>query len=462
MSIDPRDLEASLEAGLAKHGVPGASIAVAHEDTVITAAGGVTNVDTGVPVTPDTVMHIGSITKVINATLVMQLVDEGRIALDEPVIRYLPELRLKDEAALRQITVKMLLNHTSGIDGSWLPDYGHDEETLDKAIARYAQLGQLFAPGTEWSYCNVAPVIAGYLVQRLRGKSWYGLVRERIFEPLRMDHAVTLPEEALLFRAAVGHYLDRESGALHRTSFAFGPLSFGPAGTTLMMSARELITFAQLHMAEGVACNGARILSARSTHAMQQQTVDNRGKGYTWDLDMGIGWTLPEPGLLHHAGGGPGVVSVLYVDPAKQWAAAILTNAAHGWGLANELMTPWLAALRWSKPVGTLAVKKDPVGVQEIDTERYIGTYEDVLTRFTVSAGASGLELSRQKKFGDCESVSTEPSPPASLTPLGNDQFLLETAGDLPEAARIVAFRNRDAAGRMRHLGTGGLHLRVS
>jgi hypothetical protein len=85
-----------------------------------------------------------------------------------------------------------------------------------------------------------------------------------------------------------------------------------------------------------------------------------------------------------------------------------------------------------------------------------------VLTRFTVSAGASGLELSRQKKFGDCESVSTEPSPPASLTPLGNDQFLLETAGDLPEAARIVAFRNRDAAGRMRHLGTGGLHLRVS
>jgi len=70
--------------------------------------------------------------------------------------RYLPDLRLGEHTAQKQITVRMLLNHTSGIDGELLPDKGHDEETIEKGITRFAELGQLFAPGTEFSYCNAA------------------------------------------------------------------------------------------------------------------------------------------------------------------------------------------------------------------------------------------------------------------------------------------------------------------
>src|SRR5207248_3576195 len=97
-----------------------------HDGEVTFVAAGVTNVTTRVELTPQTVMHIGSIAKLFNATVVMQLVDEGQIDLDGPVLRYLPDLRLKDSKALQEITVKMLLNHTSGIDGEGLPDYGHD------------------------------------------------------------------------------------------------------------------------------------------------------------------------------------------------------------------------------------------------------------------------------------------------------------------------------------------------
>jgi len=82
-------------------------------------AAGVTNSTTGVEITPDTVLHIGSITKVLTATLVMQLVDEGRVQLDAPLKRYIPEFQLADRSAAERITVEMLLNHTSGI-----PEWG--------------------------------------------------------------------------------------------------------------------------------------------------------------------------------------------------------------------------------------------------------------------------------------------------------------------------------------------------
>src|SRR5262245_60223402 len=117
MSIKQSDLQASLESALARHQVPGASIAIFQDGQVTTAAAGITNITTGVPLTTDTLMHIGSTTKPFNATLVMQLVDAGLVDLDEPVLRYLPDLRLQDRQALERITVGMLIDHTCGIDG---------------------------------------------------------------------------------------------------------------------------------------------------------------------------------------------------------------------------------------------------------------------------------------------------------------------------------------------------------
>lgn len=460
------ELQGVLEDALARHRVAGASVAVLQDGRLMRAAGGIANLTTGVKITPETVMHIGSITKVLNATLVMQLVDEHAIALDEPVIRYLPELRLREAAALERISVRMLLDHTSGIDGAWLPDHGHDEETIDKAIVRYAQLGQLFAPGAECSYCNVAPVIAGYLVQRIRGRSWYQVVRERIFEPLQLTHAAATPEEALLHNASVGHFLDSASDQLVRTPFAFGPLSFGPAGSTLMLSARDLVTFAAAHMAEGVGSNGNRILSAQSTEAMQQISFPARGRG-SWDLDLGVGWMLLKDGLLHHAGGGPGVYSELFVHPKKRFVAAILTNTAHGFELSGELMDRWLRPLGASVRGGMEARARDSsandISANDIDCSRYVGIYEDVLTRYRISRETNGLSVSRQKKFVDCENVSTEPTPPQLLIPTGGDRFVVDQAG--PRGSLWAAnfrFCDPDGAGRMRQLWSGSLHVRES
>src|SRR5689334_6096773 len=97
-----------------KYGVPGAAVAVLKDGEVIDDAAGILNKATGVEATPDSLFQIGSITKLWTATLVMQLVDEGKVDLDAPVRTYLPEFRIGDEAAARAITVRMLLTHTSG------------------------------------------------------------------------------------------------------------------------------------------------------------------------------------------------------------------------------------------------------------------------------------------------------------------------------------------------------------
>ncbi len=455
MKLDSRELQASLEAGIERHRVAGASVAIFHDDVVVTAAAGLTNVRTTVEFTPDTLVQLGSITKVFTTTLVMQLVDDGLIDLDERLLKYLPDLKLKDREALEQITVKMLLTHTAGINGDLMPDHGHDEETIEKAVARFAQCGQIFRPGADLSYSNAGMVIAGFLAQRLRGKSWYQLVRERIFKPLGMAHSATLPEEGFLYRTSVGHYLNPKTHELFLPPSAFLPLSYGPSSTTLMTSAADLIAFARTHMALGVAPNGTRILSEASARAMQNKTIDNEGRGYTY-VNMGLGWMVSDDGMLHHLGGSPGIVSALYAYPQQRFAAAILTNSAHSFGLMDEIMEPWMKAFGNRRPVGAIDVTP-LVEPPDINPRHYVGVYEDVVNRYVVSERPDGLALSRLAKIVYYENVPPQPTPPTRLVPLGRDQFFLPADenddGSLPNLFRIFAFRNRDRNGRMSHLG---------
>ena len=115
------------------------------------------------------------------------------------------------------------------------------------------------------------------------------------------------------------------SGANLRTSFAFLNPSLAPAGTTAMLSAKDLATFALAHVNDGVALNGHRLLSAASARRMRQQTAAWRGVG---GGGFGLGWMTIDKDILGHDGGGPGIASWLYVDPAAKTVAAVLTNAA--------------------------------------------------------------------------------------------------------------------------------------
>lgn len=446
-------LQADLEEALARHGVVGVSAAVFANGEIRTAAAGLVNVSSGVTMTPETVMHIGSITKIFNTTLLMQMVDDGLVELDAPVSTYLPELRLADPDHLARITVGMLVNHTSGIDGEMVPEQGHDEEIIEKAIPRFAGMGKIHEPGADASYCNTATVIAGYLCQRIRERSWYDLVKERIFQPLGMEHAAVLPEDALLHRASVGHFTSPETGEPVRTSFAFLPISFAPAGATAMMSASALVTFAAAHMADGTGPNGATILTPASARAMRAETTRVRGEGAP--IAFGLGWMLSEGGFVSHGGGGPGILANLIAHPESNVVVAVLGNSSHSGGLTSELSAKWLEEAAGVAPPAPVV---RPIVDGEVDIARYAGRYENVAQIYEIAempgqlAGTLGVSLWARFPFYD--DTPMEPTPQIPLMPVGNDAFTFPDPEGNPTAA-IMSFLDPRPDGRMSYIAQG-------
>jgi len=133
-------------------GVAGAAVGVWADGREVFASHGVTSVENPLPVTPHTLFLIASVTKTSTATAVMRLVADGKIALDAPVRRYVPELVLADERAADQITVLNLLNHTSGLDWGVIGDFGEGDDALARYVSELAGLALIAPPGTRPSY----------------------------------------------------------------------------------------------------------------------------------------------------------------------------------------------------------------------------------------------------------------------------------------------------------------------
>jgi len=447
------ELQARLAESIARNKVVGASAAVFRNGTLETAAAGLINVDTGVAMTTDTVSHIGSITKVFTATLVMQLVDEGLVDLDAPVKRYVHDFKVGDRDATERITVEMLLNHTNGIDGLLLPGHGPDQERIEDAMIRFRKLPQLFPPGAGVSYSNAAPTIAGYLAQVVTGKSWYDLMKERIYQRIGMNHAVALPEDALLYRASVGHYL--MDGKSVRTSQMYLPFSFSPAGVTPMMSATDLVTFGRAHLRDGLAPNGNRLLSAASARRMRAETsMSLLGVGF------GLAWNLYPNSIVNHGGGGPGIISELFVHPPSQTAIAVLTNSAHGQTVIEEIADPILRDTAHISAADLNPVNLTRDLVQQatdapVDPDPYVGQYESIATIIRVVKHGNGIAQQMQNKFKYYETMSLEPGPLVPLRPIGGGRFV--------GGGGVVWFLDPDTSGKTHVLNSGvSAYRRVS
>ncbi|HZC71968.1 MAG TPA: serine hydrolase domain-containing protein [Jatrophihabitans sp.] len=280
-----RDIGGLLTGVVQEIDAPGAALAIAAEGEVREFAAGIANIDTGVEMTPDTLFPIASITKVFTATLVMQLVDEGRVDLDRPVRDYLPDFRVADEAATRTVTIRQLLTHTSGIDGDKEDAFGRGDDALARYVADCATLGQTHPPGATFSYCNSGFNILGHLVAVLRNQTWDDAIGERVFEPLGMQHSGTLPEHVIWRRLAAGHQRG-DDGRPELLPVWEAERAHGPAGG-VVSSARQLLDFAAAFMSSG----NAGLLSAASMRAMTspQVTLPNPHDDET---HQGLGWAL--------------------------------------------------------------------------------------------------------------------------------------------------------------------------
>src|SRR3954449_11132170 len=198
MALDAAHWQDRLTALAEKRGVVGASFAISLGDETVAGATGVLNLRTQAAATTESLFQIGSISKVWTAVLAMQLVDEGLIDLDQPIVTYLPEFKVADAEVTGTVTTRHLLSHTSGIDGDLFLDTGRGDDCLEKYVAACADLGQNHPLGATMSYCNSGYTVLGRLIEVLREQSWDAVVKERLFAPLGLTTAGTLPEEALL------------------------------------------------------------------------------------------------------------------------------------------------------------------------------------------------------------------------------------------------------------------------
>lgn len=395
------DLESTLKRAIRRHGVPGASLAVLKGRRVVaTAAAGVTNVDTQVPVTTDAVFQIGSITKIFTTTLVMQLVDDGLLSLDTPIIEYLPEFQVADAATRRKVTARHLLSHTSGIDGDFFPDSGRGDDSIARLLQMSAMLPSVFPLGEKMSYCNVGFAVLGRLIEVLRRETYDQAMRRRIFAPLGMTHAMTLPEDALRYRCAMGHVADPKDPK-RQTTARFTHLCLGQksAGSTPAMSAPDLLKFVCAHLDHGRIGGGKRMLSAASALAMQRRQVrlprhspnDINGWGLGWALQ-----TFDKHKVIGHDGGTIGQYSFLRVSPAKRVAVALLTNGGDAIGACRELFDAlFFSAIRKHQPEPPQA---DPN--LRIDSARYVGRYGNIASEISIDTQRGALRISMHSKVG--------------------------------------------------------------
>lgn len=420
------DLQVCLEEMSNRHRVPGASLAVLCDDQILTAACGVVNVETGVQTTTDTVFQIGSITKVLTTTLVLQLVDEKRLELDSKVASVLSDFALADPQASDEITLRHLLNHTSGIDGDHFFDAGRNDDAVATYVRTCREVGLVHPVGATMSYCNSGFVIAGRVVEELTGLPWREALRTRLLEPVGMQHTTTSAEEALRFRVAYGHEVD-QSGRPTLVSQWQMPASLAPAGTTLCATATDLVAFAKMHLDSGRSHDGTQVLSASAVAAMQQPEV-RVPEGPTFGSAWGLGWSLYDWGgrrLLGHDGSTLGQASYLRVVPDARVAVALLTNGGHTDDLYRELFGTLLREL-CGLAMPPAPEPSDPPAT--VDPAPYAGTYECNGRRIELTA-QDGRLAGRIIATGAIAEAMGELVEEVSLTPVNDSVFATRPAG---------------------------------
>lgn len=390
--LDLAHWQSRLDELRAKHHVPAASLAILVDGAVHELASGVLHRGTGVEATTDSVFQMGSIAKVYTATLIMQLADSGQLDLDAPVVDVLPEFSVADPELTKAITARRLLSHTSGLTCDFTYDSGRGDDCLAKYVEASKGVALDCPPGEALSYSSIGYNVLGRIIEVLTGKVWDEALKDLLFTPLGLDHTMTLPEEALRFRAAMSHLGEPGQDPDPAPSWDLMPRSAGPYGRVIA-TAGDLARLARMHLAGGVAQDGTRVLSEETVALMQGRVVDSPDKWSVSADGWGLGWTLYDWNGVRgygHDGASIGQYGYLRVVPSAGVAVALLTNGGGARELYAALYRELLAELAGVTMPDAFAPPAEP---PVIDFAPLVGTYrrEGVVITVTERDGAGHM-----------------------------------------------------------------------
>lgn len=429
--------------------VPGVSIGLFHNGHEHLAGFGITSAENPLPVTADTLFQIGSTTKTVTGTIIMQLVEKGLLDLDEPVRTYLPELRLTDKTAQGTVTTRHLLTHMGGWVGDFFRQTGDGDDALARYVAEMADLDQVVPVGTLWSYNNAGFGLAGRLIEVVTGQTYEAVAQELILNPLGMTGSFFFPADVISRAFVVGHRVDEEQGVVVERPWALTRSAYAVGG--LCSSARDQMRYARYHLGNGQAANGQQLLSADTITAMQTpQCAANQGRL------MGLSWIIKDYGdtrAVLHGGATNGQLSAFLMVPSRGFAITILTNAEEG-EMLNDKVVAW--ALERYLGLKEPALTYLDLGIEKLG--EYVGTYEARLDRLSLYLADGELMVQSTPKggFPDVSSPPSPPPPPSRLKFFAPDRAI---ALDEP-LINLKAEFIRDEGGRIIWLRTGRLHRR--
>ena len=436
-------------------GVPGVALGILHKGETRAAGFGVTNVDHPLPVTDETLFQIGSNTKTFTGTLIMQLVEMGKIDLDATVRTYVPEFKVADETVSAQATIRHLLTHVGGWTGDFFHDTGPGGDAMQKYVAEMADLEQLAPLGTVWSYNNSGFYLAGYIIERVTGKSYEAALKDMVLEPLGMQHSFFDPGDVITHRFAVGHNVGPQ-GAMVARPWPL-PRAAWPAGG-IACDVHDLLRYSGFHMGDGTIKDGApskdgeQLLKAETLSLMQtpQTTVWN-------DATRGLSWALQDVDgtrLVFHGGGTMGQVSQMMLIPAHEFAIVVFTNADQGGFITQE-------AVRWAlqEYLDVKMPKPEPIEASEEELAAFVGTYSRPM--MDIETGMLGGRLIAQMTykagFPSKDSPPPPPPPPVTLGLCEKDRLIILDGMMKDMTADVI----RNADGSIGWIRAGGrIHKR--
>ena len=312
-----RYVDSVATAAVAEHRTAGVSIAVVRSGRPVLAKGyGFADLENDVPATPETVYRIGSITKQFTSAAIMRLVEQGKLSLDDTLQKFLPSVPSQGN----RVTVRHLLNHTSGIRSytSLGPKWQRVmrlDLAPDSMVALFAGEPFDFAPGSAYRYNNSGYFLLGVIIERLSGKPYGQHLQDEFFTPLGLRNTVYCDQAPLIKRRAQG-YTPRPGGQFVNAE----PLSMTQpyAAGSLCSTVTDLATWA-------LALSSGKVVSPASYALMTTPGTLNDGKPITYGFGLGTG-VLGGHRQVSHNGGINGFVSELHHYPDDSLVTVVLTN----------------------------------------------------------------------------------------------------------------------------------------
>ena len=383
-SIDKVKLAADFDKILStqfKSDGPGCAAIVAYKGEIIyKKAFGLANIENAVPMKPDMIFRIGSITKQFTAIAILRLMEQGKLDLQDELTKYIPDYPVNG----KKITIEHLLTHTSGIKSyTGMEEFdatvqGKDMK-VDELITFFKNKPMDFDPGTNWRYNNSGYVLLGAVIEKITGKPYGEYIEETIFKPLGMKNSLYGSNSKIIPNRASGY--DPGKSGIQNASYLSMTLPY--AAGSLMSSVEDLYKWNR---------------ALRSNQLVKKETLEKAFTGYKLqtgrNTHYGYGWSIGDIGnhrVIEHSGGIPGYLSDALYAPEDDIFIAVLSNCTCN---APDGTLQKMTASVLGVPLDYKAIAVDSTVLKQ-----YIGVFESE-NGDTRVISSEGNQLFSQRKGG--------------------------------------------------------------